>query len=87
MGTKYYVFELTTGRLAEGFLADGYPSEAEALLAIEEALLRATAGVYCVLMGHQQSMLESVELQQLELQMLEEGGGLIFGVDTPSLSI
>jgi hypothetical protein len=86
LGTKYYVFELTTGQLAEGLLADGYPSEAEALDAIQTALLRPTAGVYSVVKGYQQSALESVGLQVLELEMLQ-GGGLIGGIDSQTLSI
>jgi hypothetical protein len=83
---KFYVFELTTGGLAEGFVTDGYPSEAEALLAVQTALLRPTTGVYSVHVGYQQSYLESFGLQQLELEFLQ-GGGLTIGIDSPSLSV
>lgn len=83
---KFYVFELTLGGLAEDFEAYGYPSEGEAMDAIQTALLRPTVGVYCVVKGYQQSALESLGLQALELEMLQ-GGGLTVGIDSQTLSI
>jgi hypothetical protein len=80
MEPKFYVFELKLGGLAEGFVTDGYPSEGEALGAIQTALLRPTTGVYSVQVGYQQSALESLGLQALELEVLQ--GGLPIGIDS-----